>query len=181
MVVKLALKRKNENIQIWSRYSLFKNTDCSLPASSSAALRRYLTQTTEIQSHNTRRHPRSSRWHNEVFSSWYYLIRTTYGQCSISSWPGHFRCYSVSSGWYNGIWDPCHPDNLAPGGVSSGWPMTDAVCHADDLQCNLVDPGGIMKWKWNETLCHPDYLAPGGISSGWLLAHAVCLPNDILC
>ena len=38
MVVKLALKRKNENIQIWSRYSLFKNTDCSLPASSSAAL-----------------------------------------------------------------------------------------------------------------------------------------------
>ena len=39
MVVKLALKRKNENIQIWSRYSLFKNTGCSLPASSSAALR----------------------------------------------------------------------------------------------------------------------------------------------
>ena len=38
MVVKLALKRKNENIQIWSRYSLFKNPDCSLPASSSAAL-----------------------------------------------------------------------------------------------------------------------------------------------
>ena len=38
MVVKLALKRKNENIQIWSRYSLFKNTGCSLPASSSAAL-----------------------------------------------------------------------------------------------------------------------------------------------
>ena len=38
MVVKLALKRKNENIQIWSRYSLFKNTGCRLPASSSAAL-----------------------------------------------------------------------------------------------------------------------------------------------
>ena len=38
MVVKLALKRNNENIQIWSRYSLFKNTGCSLPASSSAAL-----------------------------------------------------------------------------------------------------------------------------------------------
>ena len=38
MVVKLALKRTNENIQIWSRYSLFKNTGCSLPASSSAAL-----------------------------------------------------------------------------------------------------------------------------------------------
>ena len=38
MVVKLALKRKNENIQIWSRYSLFKNTGCSLLASSSAAL-----------------------------------------------------------------------------------------------------------------------------------------------
>ena len=38
MVVKLAVKRNNENIQIWSRYSLFKNTGCSLPASSSAAL-----------------------------------------------------------------------------------------------------------------------------------------------
>ena len=38
MVVKLALKRKTENIQIWSRYSLFKNTGCGLPASSSAAL-----------------------------------------------------------------------------------------------------------------------------------------------
>ena len=38
MVVKLVLKRKNENIQIWSRYSLFKNTGCRLPASSSAAL-----------------------------------------------------------------------------------------------------------------------------------------------
>ena len=42
MVVKLALKRKNENIQIWSRYSLFKNTGCSLPALSSAALTMYL-------------------------------------------------------------------------------------------------------------------------------------------
>ena len=38
MVVKLVLKRKNENIHIWSRYSLFKNTVCRLPASSSAAL-----------------------------------------------------------------------------------------------------------------------------------------------
>ena len=38
MVVKLVLKRKNENIQIWSRCSLFKNTGCRLPASSSAAL-----------------------------------------------------------------------------------------------------------------------------------------------
>ena len=38
MVVKLVLKRKNENIHIWSRYSLFKNTGCRLPASSSAAL-----------------------------------------------------------------------------------------------------------------------------------------------
>ena len=38
MVVKLALKRKNQNIQIWSRHSLFKNTGWSLPASASAAL-----------------------------------------------------------------------------------------------------------------------------------------------
>ena len=33
-------KKKNENIQIWSRYSLFKNIGCRLPASSSAALTR---------------------------------------------------------------------------------------------------------------------------------------------
>ena len=38
MIVKLVVKRKNENMQIWSRYSLFQNTDCRLPASSSAAL-----------------------------------------------------------------------------------------------------------------------------------------------
>ena len=38
MVVKVVLKRKNEDIQIWSRYSVFKNTGCRLPASSFAAL-----------------------------------------------------------------------------------------------------------------------------------------------
>ena len=41
MIVKLMLKWKNENMQIWSRYSLFKNTNCRLPASSSAALNHY--------------------------------------------------------------------------------------------------------------------------------------------
>ena len=39
-LLNLRWKEKNENIQIWSRYSLFKNTGCSLPASSSAALSR---------------------------------------------------------------------------------------------------------------------------------------------
>ena len=37
-LLNLRWKEKNENIQIWSRYSLFKNTGCGLPASSSAAL-----------------------------------------------------------------------------------------------------------------------------------------------
>ena len=40
-LLNLRWKEKNENIQIWSRYSLFKNTGCSLPASSSAALRHF--------------------------------------------------------------------------------------------------------------------------------------------
>ena len=39
-LLNLCGKEKNENIQIWSRYSLFKNTGCRLPASSSAALRK---------------------------------------------------------------------------------------------------------------------------------------------
>ena len=43
-LLNLRWKEKNENIQIWSRYSLFKNTGCSLPASSSAALSSCLTQ-----------------------------------------------------------------------------------------------------------------------------------------
>ena len=38
-LLNLCWKEKNENIQIWSRYSLLKNTGCRLPASSSAALR----------------------------------------------------------------------------------------------------------------------------------------------
>ena len=46
MIVKLVLKRKNEYIQIWSRYSLFKNTGCRLPASSSAALSEWLSLVT---------------------------------------------------------------------------------------------------------------------------------------
>ena len=41
MIVKLVLKRENENVQIWSEYGLFKNSGCRLPASSSAALGKY--------------------------------------------------------------------------------------------------------------------------------------------
>ena len=40
-LLNLCWKEKNENMQIWSRYNLFKNTDYRLPASSSAALTRW--------------------------------------------------------------------------------------------------------------------------------------------
>ena len=38
-LLNLCWKKKNKNIQIWSRYSLFKSTGCRLPASSFATLR----------------------------------------------------------------------------------------------------------------------------------------------
>ena len=66
---------------------------------------------------------------------------------------GHFRCYHMSSRWYNEIWNLCHPDNVAP-----GWPIPDAVCHAGDLQCNPV------AYRWHNDILNS---MPSGWFSSW--------------
>ena len=92
-------------------------------------------------------------------SSWWYLIRITYGQCSMSSgWLNRLRCYLMPvvshpddlwtmpyvsdglwcyhklSGWHNDIWTLYHPADLAPGGISAGWLMAYAVSHPGDIR-----------------------------------------------
>ena len=69
-----------------------------------------------------------------------------------------------------------HPDELAPGRISSGWLMASAEWHPDDLRCCP------MSFRWHNVignLGHPDEIAPGCISSGWLMTNAGCHPDDL--
>ena len=143
MVVKLALKRKNENIQIWSRYSLFKNTDCSLPASSSAALK----------------HPKEVA--PDCSSLKWLMVDTAYHS-------DHLRCLPISPRWHNVIQNPSHPDELASGRISS--PMNYGqfrmssnlltvlshpevtICHPDDL----AEVSFLSGWVMAMLLYHPN-------------------------
>ena len=73
-LLNLRWKEKNENIQIWSRYSLFKNTGCSLPASSSAALSYWVKWASNscIPAFNTLR-PRQNGCHFPDIFKWIFL------------------------------------------------------------------------------------------------------------
>ena len=67
--------------------------------------------------------PKSSRW----LSNRQYITRMTYGQCIMSSgWQ------TKSPGWNNVSWTLCHPDEIAPSRILSGWLMINAGCHPDD-------------------------------------------------
>ena len=68
----------------------------------------------------------------------------------------------------NSSWS--HPDELAPGRISSEWLKDTAGCHPDKLgYCPISSGWHNIIW----TLSHPDELAPGRISSGWLKDAAV--------
>ena len=84
------------------------------------------------------------------------------------------RSFPKSSRWHDVSWTLCHPDVIAPGHISSGWLMTNAARHPDDLRYYLI--------LWHNViwiLSHPDELAPDRISSGWLIADACCHPDDL--
>ena len=40
-----------------------------------------------------------------------------------------------SSGWKKESWSLSHLDDLAIGSISTGWLMTNALCHPDDIRC----------------------------------------------
>ena len=48
--------------------------------------------------------------------------------------PDDLRYCIISYGWHNVIWTQSHPDELAPGRISSGWLMANAVCDPVDLR-----------------------------------------------
>ena len=132
-------------------------------------------------------HPELRQWHESprieeiafesprfdpitYFSGWpstwllsysHYLIRTT---CV------HYR---MSSEWLTILSHPddktsfeplSHPDELAPGRISSGWLMCDALCHLDDL----AGVGSSSGWVTANSLCNPDDTPFHLMSSGWL-------------
>ena len=102
---------------------------------------------------------KSSGW----VSSWPYLTQLTYGQCRKSSGWLTMLPYVILMTYNSAIWTQSHPDELAPGCISSGWFMANAECHLDYLQCCPMSTGW-HKVIW--TISQPDELAPGRISSG---------------
>ena len=70
----------------------------------------------------------------------------------FSRWDSMILPYPIR--WHNIIWIVSHPDELAPGRISSGWLKSTAVCHPE---------------SYDSALCHTDeinLLIPK--SSGWL-------------
>ena len=109
MVVKLVFKRKKENMQIWSRYSLFKNTAYRLPASSSAALsiehiracRKCQGELSHVEGkcralgHNCAfTNCDVIQWDSQMTGCWHLL---TFNLCILLTWP----LSSMSKGFYH--------------------------------------------------------------------------------
>ena len=44
-------------------------------------------------------------------------------------------------------WTLCRPKEMTPGRISSGWPMTNAVCHPDGLWCCPMSSGWDNKFE----------------------------------
>ena len=97
-----------------------------------------------------------------------------------------------SSRWYSEVWIRGHPDELAPGSISSRWFMTNAGCHPDDLPCCLMSSGwhneistsSHMSSGWHNeisTSSHPGELVRDHISSRWPMTNTGCHPDDVLC
>ena len=53
--------------------------------------------------------------------------------------PGGEKCESLT--WVDEIHTLSHPDELAPGRISSGWLKDTAVCHPDDWRMCLMSSG----------------------------------------
>ena len=87
-----------------------------------------------------------------------YLIRMTYGYCRMSSvW------LTILSRWHNVIWTQSHPDELAPGRISSGWLLDTAVCHPDGISYRHM-PSGWLSRNWYLIRMSYDNVI---MSSGW--------------
>ena len=101
----------------------------------------------------------------------------------------------MSSGWHNVSWTLCHPDEIAPGRISSGWQMQDvirmtydvALCHPGEITNLIPKSSGwlsysqyLIRMTYRRCICHPDDLPGVGISSGWVTANSLCHPDDIL-
>ena len=122
-------------------------------------------------------HRMSSGW---VGWGWY-LIRMTYGQCSVSSGWDTMPPYVIRMSWLgliahmDDLWPMqyviwmrhhatvCHPDKLAGVDISYGWLMANAVCHLDETSCHRMSSGWVC-WGW-----YPIRMTYGqcSVSSGW--------------
>ena len=133
---------------------------------------------------------------------WQYVIRMTYGYCSMSpGWDNYvvpkssgwlsyrqylirltYQYYRMSSVWltilsyliHDVIWTLSHPDELAPGRISSGWVLNTAVYHPDDIYRHMSS--GWLSWNWYLIRMSYDNVI---MSSGWHTLPFLCLPDEI--
>ena len=139
-----------------------------------------------------RYYPISSGWHNIIWtlshpdeitmlipksSGWLsyrqYLIRMTYGYCRMS--PGWLTFCPISSGWHNVIWTLSHPDELAPGRISSGWLLDTAVCHPDDISYHHMSSGWLSRNQYQIRMSYDTVI----MSSGWHTLPFLSHPGEI--
>ena len=115
----------------------------------------------------------------------------SYGQLMLGLSPDYLRCCPMPSGWHHIIWTLNHPDELAPGRISSGWLMVNAGCHPDDLRYfpvssgshgviqNRSDPGELASVSYLIWMTYGQCRIPSGwltmlsMLSGW---HGVIQP-----
>ena len=113
--------------------------------------------------------PKSSGW----LSYLQYLIRMTYGYCRMS--PGWLTICPISSGWHNVIWTLSHPDELAPGRISSGWLLDTAVCHPDDISYHHMSSGWLSRNQYHIRMSYDTVI----MSSGWHTLPFLSHPDEI--
>ena len=77
--------------------------------------------------------------------------------------PDDLRYSPISSGWHNVIWTLSHPDELAPGRISSGGILDTAACHPDDLSYHRMSSGRLSRNWYLIRMSYDNVI----MSSGW--------------
>ena len=89
--------------------------------------------------------------------------------------PYDLRYCPISSVWHNVIWTLSHPDELAPGRISSGWLLYTATSHPDDISYRHMSFGWLSRNWYLIRMSHDNVI----MSSGWHTLPFLSHPDEI--
>ena len=96
---------------------------------------------------------------------------------------GWLTIFPLSSGWQNVIWTLSHPNESVHDRISSGWLMSDALCHPVEL-VYVPHPDELRQIHYVIRMTHSSILrlpvdfAQVAIPPGWITANSLCHLDD---